>query len=145
MYRVILQDAPSHRGTLLAQIELATAMGDLDAALERCDEAFTQLGKDDEKILSRKSKILLQAGQSADAVSILMELRKGAPPASPVHSQAGRAALEAGKIDEAEKIFSEIRQSDPANKQAILGLVQIAEARGNIEKAMALIEQHIQA
>jgi tetratricopeptide (TPR) repeat protein len=145
IYTAILDLTPSHRGALTAQIEMALLAGDMDAGLAACDLALSRLGADDPEIARRKGQILLQSGQPAEAFAVLSALRSGAPPASPVHLQAARAALDGGEVAAAQAIFTEILQSDPTNTQAILGLAELAETRGDVVGAMELLEQHIQA
>ncbi|MBM1813968.1 tetratricopeptide repeat protein [Pseudosulfitobacter pseudonitzschiae] len=144
LYTDILKRSPSHRGALTAQIEMALLAGDMDAGLAACDLALSRLAAQDPEILRRKGQILLQSGQPAEAFAILSGLRSEAPVASPVHLQAARAALDAGEVGQAEAIFNDILQSDPTNAQAILGLAELAEARGDLKSAMTLLEHHIQ-
>ena len=143
IYSTILAKNPSNRGALHAQIDIALALGDVGTALERCDQALSQLGKEDDQTLQKNGQVLLRAGRPADALSIFVALRNEAPPNSPVHISTARSFLALGKADEAEKIFEELRQIDPGNRPAILGLVEIAERRGDLEQATNLLDQHI--
>lgn len=57
-----------------------------------------------------------------------------APVLNPLHAQA-YAALHAGQVDEAQRLYGQLASTEPRNVQALLGLAAVATRQGNVEQA----------
>ena len=87
-----------------------------------------------------RAEATLQDGRYREAMRLCQALLREFPKYLAAHRLLGRAALHAGEIGLAEEAFQAVRQLDPEDREAALGLSQIAEQRGELETALAFCQ-----
>ncbi len=84
-----------------------------------------------------RAEAALAEGRYREAMRLCQGLLRAFPKYLAAQRLLGRAALRAGETALAEQAFQTVRQFDPEDREAALGLSQIAEQRGELETALA--------
>ncbi len=84
-----------------------------------------------------QAEMALAEGRYREAMRLCQGLLRAFPRYLTAQRLLGRAALRAGETGLAEEAFQTVRQLDPEDREAALGLSQIAEQRGELETALA--------
>jgi tetratricopeptide (TPR) repeat protein len=84
--------------------------------------------------------VTLQLGDPERAVPKLREAAELAGPGTVPQLRLAEALLSAGQVDEAETLFDEARRHEPDNPRILLGLGQVALARGRFTDSLAPLQ-----
>jgi tetratricopeptide (TPR) repeat protein len=138
-YAVILAREPRNLRAWMSRIEAALEQGDLDLALDICGTAMSACP--DSPVFARlRIDVLRRAGTDGDAVASLEALHGQHPTARQIALSLADALRQAGRTDEADSHFDRFLRDNPGDWPALQGRVSIAEARGDLESAMSLLE-----
>jgi len=135
----ILQQRPLDTAALLGRIDGMKTAGDPDRALALCDEFVERHGATP-FVLRRQAALLKQIGRTQDAVTVLTGLVDANPKDTLARLDLGYAHLANGALDDADRLFAGILKTQPDEQRALLGRVEVAEARGEPAAALALLE-----
>ncbi len=130
------------RGNALAwlgRIQTALDQGDADTALKLCDEAVA-CRPDNAALKRQRAEILEASGRPDEAIEALQALHARRPGDMLIAMALAGALRRRGRTDEADDLFREVLRRDPANWLALKGRVAIAEARGDLDAAIGLLE-----
>jgi len=120
----------------------ASMKGDLELAIE-CFEKALKLDRRLTSASHQLAKCVLRMGHVGRAVDILIRVVREKPQLIPPRLDLGGALLALGRLEEAQRIFSEVLAAEPANARALMGMGQVAFALGNWAGAMDFAKQSI--
>jgi predicted Zn-dependent protease len=138
--QMVLTEQPENPAALNRYIGMALTRGDVDAGLTRCENALKKL-PDNMPLMRRKAMLQRQVGRLDDAINLLQTMLRTDPNDGVSGIELARTLMMKKDFDSAEVIFVDVLKRHPSNRAALLGQVDIAEARGDLELAMALLEQ----
>jgi tetratricopeptide (TPR) repeat protein len=94
-------------------------------------------------VCTRLADRLRVSGKSEEAIDVAKQGLEEWPENVALQVVMGRCLLEGGNVEEAEKIFLEVRKKDPFNLVALKGLADIAMDQEKYGDAQSLLEEYL--
>ena len=139
LFDAVLASDPLWEAALIGRINVAAARGDVDAALKLCDEALAQ--RPSPVLVRRRAQLLQSVGRAREARDILTSLRIERPDDLAIAVDLAAAAMALGDLAEAERLFGAVLASDPLREAALIGRINVAAARGDVDAALRLCDE----
>jgi tetratricopeptide (TPR) repeat protein len=137
-----------------ANLTALATIGDAELELGRYAEAeatFRRLldRNTESSTLARMARLAELKGETEEALRLLRQAalaersEDGAQGASWYEVRIGEISFDAGKLDDAEMAYRNVRKEQPEHRDAMAGLAQVCAARGRDDEAIALLTKAV--
>lgn len=138
-HEAVLAENPHEFRAWTSRIQAALEQGDIDLALKHCGPALSAC-PDNPDLVRQRADVLRRAGSYGDAVAALEALHRQRPEDQATALSLAGALRQAGRAEEADRLYEDILRINPENWPALQGRVAIAEGRGDFELALKLLD-----
>ncbi|MAU43595.1 MAG: hypothetical protein CMP09_01885 [Yangia sp.] len=140
LHDALLERNPKGIVTWLSLVQGLIAQGEIGEALAQC-EAGLAANPGALRLRRLQADVLRRSGRRGEGIEILEDLRRERPTDHGTGLALAAMLREAGRLDAAEQLYRTLLSEAPDSRPALDGCVELADARGDREGAMTLLEQ----
>ncbi|MEM7598383.1 MAG: tetratricopeptide repeat protein [Pseudomonadota bacterium] len=142
VWRMMAARFPKERLVWMRLSDAVLAHADTESAIQVLREGQTHLAGD-HAISLKTARLLVQARRLPEAKAELDTSLALEPGNRVVREVYGKLLLDLGETAQADRVFQDLLISDPDNQTALLGRVDVATGRGDVEAAFQILEDRL--
>jgi tetratricopeptide (TPR) repeat protein len=136
----IVAERPRNSAAQLLHVDLALDRGNPEAALHRVEAALSHQ-PENVGLRGKRATVLQRSGRHHDACDVFEALLQEHPKSDRFVSDLVNGLMSIGQTERAEALCRQVLEDDPGSWPARRSLAMLAEARGDLDAAIAILDE----